>query len=101
MKKYKLTNTNVILRDDNSSIPMDKGNRDYREYLDWIAVGNSPDPADNVEVLPSEPSLQDQIDALQKQIDALQSAQSTITDSLVSAKVMTMEQVEPMKEVLQ
>ena len=24
-----------------SSIPMSEGNRDYREYLDWVAEGNT------------------------------------------------------------
>tara|TARA_B100000886_G_C20382408_1_gene474485 strand:+ start:405 stop:590 length:186 start_codon:yes stop_codon:yes gene_type:complete len=27
-------------------IPMVNGNRHYQEYLDWVAEGNTPDPAD-------------------------------------------------------
>ena len=27
-------------------IPYDEGNRDYQEYLKWVAEGNAPDPAD-------------------------------------------------------
>jgi hypothetical protein len=29
-----------------SSIPMDADNMDYRAYLDWVAKGNQPLPAD-------------------------------------------------------
>mgnify|MGYP003114735725 CR=1 FL=1 len=27
------------------SIPKDTGNIDYQEYLEWVAAGNTPDPA--------------------------------------------------------
>ena len=27
-------------------IPMDENNTDYRNYLAWVAEGNTPDPAD-------------------------------------------------------
>lgn len=43
--KYKLSDNRVI-RDDGASIPLDIGNRDYREYLDWLSAGNIPDLAD-------------------------------------------------------
>lgn len=45
---YKLTPTgqNVVIRlADNASIPMTESNRDYRIYLEWLALGNTPDPA--------------------------------------------------------
>ena len=29
-----------------SSIPKSEGNRDYREYLAWVAEGNTPEGAD-------------------------------------------------------
>ena len=45
--KYKLTNSNSVVRiSDNACIPFAEGNRDYREYLDWLAEGNEPEPAD-------------------------------------------------------
>ena len=34
---------------DNAFIPMDPANTDYAEYLEWLAEGNEPLPADPVE----------------------------------------------------
>lgn len=31
---------------DNAFIPFDPANRDYAEYLEWVAAGNEPLPAD-------------------------------------------------------
>ena len=31
---------------DNAAIPFATGNKDYQEYLNWIAEGNEPLPAD-------------------------------------------------------
>ena len=28
------------------SIPFNEANTDYQEYLEWVAKGNTPDPAD-------------------------------------------------------
>ena len=38
---------NTFLRkEDNASIPFDPDNRDYQDYLAWVAEGNTPDSAD-------------------------------------------------------
>lgn len=37
---------NFILRlSDNAHIHMERGNKDYEEYLAWLAAGNKPKPA--------------------------------------------------------
>ncbi len=45
---YKLThNSDTVTRlADNAFIPADNGNRDYREYQEWLEAGNTPEPAD-------------------------------------------------------
>jgi hypothetical protein len=43
---YQLTSGDTILRlADNAFIPAAPGNRDYREYLEWLEAGNTPEPA--------------------------------------------------------
>jgi len=38
---------NVIIRiADNAAIPKDLGNRNYQEYLEWVAEGNTAEAAD-------------------------------------------------------
>ena len=39
---------NVVIRTaDGASIPFEPTSIDYQEYLDWLAEGNTPEPADN------------------------------------------------------
>ena len=46
---YKLMNDQMILRSDGAGIPIDPANTDYQEYLEWLAEGNEPLPADTPE----------------------------------------------------
>jgi len=49
--------THILRIWDSAVIPMDETNSDYKEYLDWLALGNTPEPADIPDT-----SLQERID---------------------------------------
>jgi len=41
---YKLQQNGIKRLSDNAFIPQDNANRDYQEYLQWLAKGNTPEP---------------------------------------------------------
>ena len=83
---YQLTNSDAILRlEDNVFIPKAPGNRDYREYLDWLSEGNTPLPAPPAPPpAPPPPPPGPTIEELVAEIDALK-AQLSITTARVDA----------------
>ena len=36
----------VVLKEENKYIPFDNANKDYQEYLEWLAEGNTPEEAE-------------------------------------------------------
>lgn len=36
----------AVLRNNKDSIPFDEANSDYKEYLEWLAEGNTPEPTE-------------------------------------------------------
>ncbi len=56
MENYKLSQNgqSVQRQSDKAFIPFDPANRDYAEYQEWLAAGNTPDPANTPD--PSNPS---------------------------------------------
>ena len=44
---YKLLNENAVIKiETGEAIPFDPANTDYQIYLEWLAEGNTPLPAD-------------------------------------------------------
>ena len=52
---YKLNKHGGVIRlEDNASIPECPDNRDWRDYQEWLATGNTPDPAQTPEEIAAE-----------------------------------------------
>ncbi len=43
-----VSTTQIKRINDNACIPFDEDNKDYQEYLEWVAEGNTPEPVDEV-----------------------------------------------------
>jgi hypothetical protein len=48
LHKDPMTNTisSILIIGTTTSIPLDPANTDYQKYLEWVAEGNTPEPAD-------------------------------------------------------
>ena len=80
---YKLTSSpNTVHRTtDNAFIPFDGGNRDYQEYLEWLAEGNTPEP-----YIPPPPPVPQQITRRQCAIELRERSLITPTEALDMTK---------------
>lgn len=66
---YKLIINGLMVQrvSDGAMIPFHAGNRDYQDYLEWLALGNQPTPADPPP--PPDTRRADALDRLQDLID--------------------------------
>ena len=55
MYKLNQNSTSITRLADGASIPADPANTDYTAFLNWLAEGNTPEPAD----IPPEPTYQE------------------------------------------
>lgn len=89
---YKLTSSTSITRlSDGVSIPADPSNTDFSAYLQWVAKGNTPAPAD-VPPAPTPAQKQAGLEALiQKRLDTF--AKSMNFDNLIHACITGLQPV--------
>jgi hypothetical protein len=91
---YKLiANSSVIFRvTDSAHIPDDIGNRDYMEYLEWVAEGNTALPADPIPIITT--VTKSQFLALFEPAELLAIATAAQTNPAVNVWLITAQAVE-------
>ncbi len=57
---YKLSKSGCTRLSDSASIPNDLGNKDWHKYQEWLAEGNTPEPADPPPAPPTNEEIYDQ-----------------------------------------
>lgn len=83
---YKLTKSASIIRiSDNASIPADPANADYRDYLEWLAAGNTPEPAQTAAEIAAEKIKEGSAQA-QRELAALDLASIPLMRAYIAAK---------------
>lgn len=65
MPIYKLHGIDTVIKNNHTYIPFEPSNRDYQEYLDWVGLGNTPDPADPVIEPEDIPTQEERLAALE------------------------------------
>lgn len=78
---YKLSKSgiSVIRKEDGLSIPFCEGNRDYADYLAWLAKGNTPDPVD-----PMVPTVPTAVAPLQARIALLKISKLAQVEAIIA-----------------
>ena len=80
--KYKYMENAILRIDDGAVIPINVENKDYEDFLDWVAKGNTPLPKD-----PPPPPTQDELDAQASRNYAKLAALRAMTPAQVSSWV--------------
>lgn len=63
---YRISGANIIRLSDGAVIPVNVGNRDYADYLAWVAAGNVPDPEPAPTAAEINAAIDNQIEALER-----------------------------------
>ena len=77
-----ITSSNAVLRSDGASIPDDPTNTDWQSYQAWLALGNTPSPAQRPSAAQLAANIRDQRDALLIACDWTQATDSPLTSTV-------------------